>query len=67
MLEQLHKIVSTHQPRVDLAKFPKVAMALRTGSNKPNGNIWDLDKAQSNPNDVLDALRLALLCLRSNN
>jgi hypothetical protein len=42
-------------------------MALRTGSNKPNRNIWDLDKAQSNPNDVLDALRLALLCLRSNN
>jgi hypothetical protein len=35
--------------------------------NKPNGNIWDLDKTQSSSNDVLDALRLSLLCLRSSN
>ena len=28
MLEQLHKIVSTHQLRVDPIKFPKVATAL---------------------------------------
>jgi hypothetical protein len=67
MLEQLHKIISTHQLRVDPVKFPRVATALRTATNKPNGNIWDLDKTQSSSNDVLDALRLSLLCLRSNN
>lgn len=67
MLEQLHKIMSTHQLRVDPVKFPKVATALRPATNKPNGNIWDLDKTQSSSNDVLDALRLSLLCLRSSN
>jgi hypothetical protein len=67
MLEQLHKIVSTHQLRVDPVKFPKVATALRTATNKPNGNIWELDKSLTSSNDVLDALRLSLLCLRSAN
>ena len=67
MLEQLHKVVSTHQIRIDPMKFPKVVTALRTATNKPNGNIWELDKTQSSSNDVLDALRLSLLFLRSNN
>ena len=68
ILEQLHRIVSTHQIRVDPIKFPKVATALRTATNKPNSaSIWDLDKTQSSSNDVLDALRLSLLCLRSDN
>lgn len=67
MLEQLHKIISNHQLRVDPVKFPKVATALRTATNKPNGNIWELDKNLSSSNDVLDALRLSLLYLRSNN
>jgi hypothetical protein len=67
MLEQLHKIVSTHQIRIDPVKFPKFVTALRTAINKPNGNIWELDKTQSSSNGVLDALRLSLLCLRNNN
>lgn len=68
MLEQLHKVVSTHQIRIDPIKFPKVVPALRTATNKPNApSIWELDKAQSSSNDVLDALRLSLLCLRGSN
>jgi hypothetical protein len=43
------------------------ATALRTATNKPNGNIWQLDKTLSHSNDVLDALRMSLLCLRSTN
>jgi hypothetical protein len=41
MLEQLHKVVSTHQIRIDPIKFPKVVTALRTATNKPNApSVW---------------------------
>lgn len=66
MLEQLHKVVLTRQIRID-PKFKHTITALRTATNKPNGNIWELDKNLSSSNDVLDALRLSLLCLRINN
>jgi hypothetical protein len=41
MLERLHRIISFHRLRVDGVKFPKVVTALRTATNKPNGNIWE--------------------------
>jgi hypothetical protein len=63
---QLHKVVSTRQIRID-PKFKHTITALRTATNKPNGNIWELDESLSASNDVLDALRLSLLCLRSVN
>ena len=65
MLELLHRLVRTHQLRVDPVKFPKVATALRTATNKPNGSLYELDKSLSASNDVLDALRLCCLCLPS--
>lgn len=65
MLELLHRLVSTHQLRVDPHKLPKVATALRTATNKPNANLWELDKTLSSSNDVLDALCLCCLCLPS--
>jgi hypothetical protein len=58
MLEQLHRVVSTHQIRID----PR----FKGATTKRFGDIYDLDKKQSNF-DLLDALRLSLLCLRSNN
>ena len=64
MLEHLHKVVSTGQIRID-PKFKHTITALRTATNKPNANIWDLDKSATSSNDVLDALRLSLLCLGS--
>lgn len=39
MLEQLHKIVFTHQSRIDPVRFRKVITALRTATNKSNGNL----------------------------
>jgi hypothetical protein len=66
MLELLHKVVSTRQIRI-LPQFRSVITALRTATNKPNADIWDLDKSLTSSNDVLDALRLSLLCLRSTN
>lgn len=38
MLEQLHKVVSTHQIRID-PKFKHVLPALRMATNKPTGDI----------------------------
>jgi hypothetical protein len=64
MLEQLHKVVSTRQIRID-PKFKNTITALRTATNIPNGNIWDLDKSLTSSSDILDALCLSLLCLRS--
>ena len=64
MLELLHRVVSTRQIRI-LPQFKSVITALRTATNKPNSDIWDLDKLLTSSNDVLDALRLSLLCLRS--
>ena len=66
MLEQLHRVVYTNQIRID-PQFKGVISALRTATTKQFGDVYDLDKKQSGSNDVLDALRLSLLCLRSNN
>lgn len=66
MLEQLHRVVSTNQIRID-PRFKGIISALRTATTKQFGDVYDLDKKQSGSNDLLDALRLSLLCLRSNN
>jgi hypothetical protein len=66
MLEQLHRVVSTNQIRVD-PRFKGVISALRTATTKQFGDVYDLDKKQSGSNDLLDSLRLSLLCLSSSN
>jgi hypothetical protein len=66
MLEQLHRVVSTQQIRID-PRFNGVISALRTATTKQFGDVYDLDKRQSRSNDLLDALRLSLLCLRNSN
>lgn len=66
LAERLHHVVSTHQIRIDQNKFPLTTMSLRTAINKP-GDISDVDKQQTSPSDVFDALRMCTLCLRSNN
>jgi Terminase large subunit, T4likevirus-type, N-terminal len=66
MLEQLHRVVSTQQIRIN-PRFKGVISALRTATTKQFGDVYDLDKKQSGSNDLLDALRLSLLCLRSGN
>ncbi len=62
MLEQLHKVISTQQLRID-PQFKGVISALRTATTKQFGNIYDLDKKQTSSDDLLDGLRLSLLCL----
>ena len=63
MLEQLHRAVSTQQIRID-PKFKGIISALRTATTKQYGDVYDLDNKETASNDVLDALRLSLLCLR---
>jgi len=63
MLEQLHRVVPTEQIRI----YPRFKGALRTATTKRFGDVYDLDKKQSGSNDLLDAPRLPLLCLRSDN
>jgi hypothetical protein len=64
MLEQLHKVVSTQQIRID-PKFKGIISALRTATTKQFGEVYDLDKKGTSSNDLLDAIRLSLLCLSS--
>jgi hypothetical protein len=64
MLEQLHRCISTQQIRID-PRFKGVISALRTATTKQLGDVYDLDKKQPGSNDLIDALRLSLLYLRS--
>ena len=66
MLEQLHRVVSTNHICID-PKFKGVISALRTATTKQFGDVYDLDTKQSDSNDLLDALRLSLLCLKGSN
>lgn len=65
MLELLHKVISTQQIRID-PQFRGVINALRTASTKQFGDVYDLDEKATASDDLLDALRLSLLCLGLN-
>ena len=64
MLEQLHRCISTQQIRID-PRFKGIISALRTATTKQFGDVYDLDKKETASDDLLDALRLNLLCLQS--
>jgi hypothetical protein len=66
MLEMLHRCVSTQQIRIDPG-LKGIISALRTATTKQYGDVYDLDKKETASDDLLDALRLSLLCLRSSN
>lgn len=51
MLEQLHRIVSTQQIRID-PRFKGVISALGTAITKQFGDIYDLDKKQSGSDET---------------
>ena len=66
MLEMLHRCISTQQIRID-PKFKDIISSLRTATTKQFGDVYDLDKKETSSDDLLDALRMSLLCLRNSN
>lgn len=62
MLELLHKVISTQQIRID-PQFKGIISSLRTASTKQFGGLYQLDKQATSSDDLLDALRMSLLCL----
>jgi hypothetical protein len=66
MLEMLHRCISTQQIRID-SRFKGIILALRTATTKQFEDVYDLDKKETASDDLLDALRMSLLCLRSGN
>ena len=57
--------VVSHQIRID-PRFKGIISSLRTATTKQFGDVYDLDKKETSSDDLLDTLRLSLLCLRSN-
>ena len=66
MLEMLHRCISTQQIRID-PKFKDIISSLGPATTKQFGDVYDLDKKETSSDDLLDALRMSLLCLRNSN
>jgi hypothetical protein len=58
MLQHLHKLVSTHNIRIN-PKFDRLITSLKTATSK--NDTYDLDKANTSYDDSLDSLQLAVL------
>ena len=67
MLEMLHRCISTQQIRIRFRKFKDIISSLGTATTKQFGDVYDLDKKETSSDDLLDALRMSLLCLRNSN